>query len=961
MQVNANLGTTAAAAAMLACGIPMLFGCSSSEKTEVRVELESLHACQLLIEDGVRSIASTRDARFLGKVAEATAKCRGGDNAAKFRTTPWTDWPNYWATGDASSKAPDFVRQAGHVEPNARGMDGALLDLEYERIELIKFNLFDNNKTYEAYVNGRKGIGGPALKVWPELRLPQGDPDYAKVGGAGEQLCRGELIRHRTLTGICNDIRNPLMGSNGQLFARNVEFSATFPDLGRNQLAKNRHGDRLGLLKPDPQVISRVLLTRAQSDPAKCNDGYGLADYAADANCDYKKAPYFNVLAAFWIQFMTHDWFTHLDEGHNADQFMAVGCSEADAKSLGCRPGDRIDQAYVAESGEPATFTHAGVEYATRAPRTFRNNTTAWWDASQIYGYDERSLKRVKRDPSDAAKLLLIRLPGRSSPGDALGYLPLFAPADPINPEWKGQEATAFPDNWSIGTSFYSNLFAREHNLFVDEFRRLTALTPDADSGMRNPAAPERVMRYRDVSANELFEAARLVVSAEIAKIHTIEWTTQLLYNEPLYRGMNSNWSGLFGPDNGVSTALGQLVTRSFGKSNEVKDATQWYSVFASGAGIVGLGSKVYAEDPIFAAFDANKKDIWSLSNPDHVNGGVNHFGSPFNFPEEFVTVYRLHALMPDLIEYRELDADPNRIRNKIPVVETFQGKASDAMRERGLSNWALSMGRQRVGALALQNHPRFLQNLKMDRLQSQTQQIDVAALDLIRDRERGVPRYNEFRRQYGLRQVTSFDDLIDQHFPPGSEERKQQQALVNSLREVYGQHICDASKIITDAQRNADGSPIDDCLGKKNGSTVDNVEDVDTMVGYLAESTRPHGYAISETQFVVFILNASRRLFSDRFLTSSFRPEFYTQLGVDWVNHNGPGPQLMEQGRPNGHVQPVSPLKRLLLRTMPELAGELQTVVNVFDPWARDRGDYYSVAWKPRPGAETDDAFRTP
>ena len=82
----------------------------------------------------------------------------------------------------------------------------------------------------------------------------------------------------------------------------------------------------------------------------------------------------------------------------------------------------------------------------------------------------------------------------------------------------------------------------------------------------------------------------------------------------------------------------------------------------------------------------------------------------------------------------------------------------------------------------------------------------------------------------------------------------------------------------------------------------VDNIEDVDTVVGLLAEYTRPHGFAISETQFVVFILNASRRLYSDRFFTSSFRPEFYTKLGVDWVNHNGPGPEVMEAGAPNGH-----------------------------------------------------------
>jgi hypothetical protein len=256
-----------------------------------------------------------------------------------------------------------------------------------------------------------------------------------------------------------------------------------------------------------------------------------------------------------------------------------------------------------------------------------------------------------------------------------------------------------------------------------------------------------------------------------------------------------------------------------------------------------------------------------------------------------------------------------------------------------------------------LQNHPQFLQNLKMNRLQSPTQQIDVAALDLIRDRERGVPRYNEFRRQYGLKQLTSFDDFADKHEQDSNERTKQAQ-LVNTLREVYGQHQCDSSKKITEAQLNDDKSPINDCLGHPNGNLIDNIEDVDTVVGWLAEFRRPHGFAISETQFVVFILNASRRLFSDRFFTSSFRPEFYGTLGVEWVMHNGPGPEMMEQGTPNGHEQPVSPLKCVLLRTMPELAGELQAVVNVFDPWARDRGEYYSLEWKARAGAEGDEAF---
>ena len=160
-------------------------------------------------------------------------------------------------------------------------------------------------------------------------------------------------------------------------------------------------------------------------------------------------------------------------------------------------------------------------------------------------------------------------------------------------------------------------------------------------------------------------------------------------------------------------------------------------------------------------------------------------------------------------------------------------------------------------------------------------------------------------------------------------------------------------------SDRVPDGSPINDCLGHPNRSVVDNIEDVDTVVGWLSESTRPHGFAISETQFVVFILSASRRLYSDRFFTSSFRPEFYSRLGFEWVTNNGPGPKQLEKGKPNGHEQPVSPLKRVLLRTLPELAMELDPVVNVFDPWARDRGEYYTVDWKPRKGAESDEAFK--
>jgi len=896
-------------------------------------------------------IADKRTERFEGKVDAAQARCRGGEAAVRQIGTPWVDWSNYWATADADSEAKQFGSGPFPVNRNKRGVNGALIDLEFQRTELIKFNLFDN-KTFRTYLLGDgSGRDGAAVKVWKEMRLLPDHPNFVDlaIDADGNQQCKGQLVRFRTLSGICNDIRNPAMGSTGQLFGRNVEFESTFPDLGENDLAKNRHGGRISLMRPDPQVISRKLFTRDQSQMPDCNQGHGTP--AGTGDCAYVKAPFFNVLAAFWIQFMTHDWFSHLEEARNDSSHMmtSLGCTSERvdgverpitperAAQLGCRQADKMDAALIADASAPPTFEHDGSRRIERAYKTTRNNVTAWWDASQLYGYDERSRRRVRRDPADSAKLLMLPVRGGD---DGQGYLPTFsppcagdtttAPCDPIQPEWVGQEATAFPDNWSIGTSFFHNLFVREHNLFVAAFRQRARAEPDADSGLRDPARPAEPIPYRAVSNDELFEIARLVVAAEIAKIHTIEWTTQLLYDEPLYLAMNGNWSGLFKNKNPDSEAFRQAaqITRDIvavlGRSPRAKEANQLFAALASGPGIIGSRE-------------------------------ANHFGAPFNFPEEFISVYRLHPLVPDMIEFRDI-GEPNVVSRRIPVIDTFRAKATAAMHDGGLADWALSMGRQRLGALTLQNHPQFLQNLDLSpRLDTK---IDIAALDIIRDRERGIPRFNEFRRQIGLRQLTSFDDFVDRRLAEGSPALAAQRKLIATLREVYGQHVCDASKPITTAQLDPEGRPINDCLGHPNGSTVDNIEDVDIVVGYLAEMTHPHGFAISETQFHIFIINASRRLFSDRFFTSDFRPEVYTQLGYDWVNNNGPTEQW-EDGEPNGHRQEVLPLKRILQRAIPELAGELSHVVNAFDPWARDRGQYYSLDWKARKDAANDPAFK--
>ena len=188
----------------------------------------------------------------------------------------------------------------------------------------------------------------------------------------GNQLCGGELIRFRNLDGTCNDIRNPRMGATNELFGRNVEFEATFPELGRNELATQPARRSPGLAETrsagdqPPAFHARAVtsgLVQRRTRPAGRRD---------DRTMRLQGGPSLNVLGAFWIQFMTHDWFSHLEAGHNAAELTALGCAmrQQDGQEmplagderdrLGCRPGDRIDRALIADASDPGTFTHDG-------------------------------------------------------------------------------------------------------------------------------------------------------------------------------------------------------------------------------------------------------------------------------------------------------------------------------------------------------------------------------------------------------------------------------------------------------------------------------------------------------------------------------------------------------------------------------------------------------------------------
>jgi hypothetical protein len=157
-------------------------------------------------------------------------------------------------------------------------------------------------------------------------------------------------------------------------------------------------------------------------------------------------------------------------------------------------------------------------------------------------------------------------------------------------------------------------------------------------------------------------------------------------------------------------------------------------------------------------------------------------------------------------------------------------------MEEVKMSDLLYSFGIAHPGAVTLHNYPHFLRQLVKD----DGEIFDLAAVDILRDRERGVPRYNRFREIVGRGRVKSFEEITSN--PQWAKE----------LREVYNNDI----------------------------------DSVDLMVGLFAEDL-PEGFGFSDTAFRVFILMASRRLKSDRFFTKDYRAEIYTQLGLDWIENN--------------------------------------------------------------------------
>ena len=304
------------------------------------------------------------------------------------------------------------------------------------------------------------------------------------------------------------------------------------------------------------------------------------------------------------------------------------------------------------------------------------------------------------------------------------------------------------------------------------------------------------------LSDDEIFEKARLINCAILTKIHTVEWTPGILSHPAIQPALDMNWKGFVGHclSENVARALGRLLPNSvFGSFKDV---------------ITGI----------------------PLSQTDH-------HGAPYALTEEFTAVYRLHPLIPDEVEVKNSRTDDTRARFEMVNI-AFLNARNPFKAGASMDDVIYSFGRAHPGAITIQNFPRFLRDLELppDPKTGIKQRLDLAAVDILRDRERGVPRYNEFRRQLRKEPVKDWNELAG-----GNRE------LAKELESVY--------------------------QGK--------LEDVDTMVGMFCEPL-PQGFGFSDTAFRIFILMASRRLKSDRFFTTDYREEFYTKSGLKWIACTG-------------------------------------------------------------------------
>lgn len=343
------------------------------------------------------------------------------------------------------------------------------------------------------------------------------------------------------------------------------------------------------------------------------------------ARTEFVPAEILNILAAAWIQFQTHDWFNH---GRSRDE---------EKLEIPLPEGDDWPEDPMRVPRTPSDPTRTRAD--RNLPPTFVNTESHWWDASSVYGSDADVAKRLRTFED--------------------GKLAVEEGQLPIDPD-TGFPATGFNENWWVGLGLLHTLFTLEHNAICDRLRGV----------------------YKAWDDERIYQTAKLINSALMAKIHTVEWTPAILPNPVLKVAMNGNWWGL----------LGERTKRVFGRLSRSEALS----------GIPGSKTE--------------------------------HHGCPFSLTEEFAAVYRLHPLIPD--EVRVQSARNGSVIKDVDFKQLALRSAVSFFEDVSVVDSLYTLGVEHPGAMVLHNFPNFLRNLTLP----DGEVLDLAAVDVLRDRERASP-----------------------------------------------------------------------------------------------------------------------------------------------------------------------------------------------------------------------------
>ncbi|KAG1347653.1 Alpha-dioxygenase 1 [Cocos nucifera] len=261
-------------------------------------------------------------------------------------------------------------------------------------------------------------------------------------------------------------------------------------------------------------------------------------------------------------------------------------------------------------------------------------------------------------------------------------------------------------NSWA-GVSTLQALFIKEHNAVCDALKA----------------------EYPHLNDEELYRYAKLVTSAVIAKVHTIDWTVELLKTHTMNAAMHGNWYGL----------LGRTIKNIFGN----------------------IGGPVLS-------------GLVGLKEP-------NNHGVPYSLTEEFTSVYRMHSLLPDSLKLRNIDSNPGP--NKSPEyledikMEDLVGiRGESTLTKIGFERQLVSMGHQACGALELWNYPWFFRNLIPQNVDG-TERPDPIDMPALEGKEVCQGTINSEGALLMI-PISKWEDLTDDH------------EAIKTLREVYGDDV---------------------------------------------------------------------------------------------------------------------------------------------------------------------------